>query len=118
LAKNPNAQYIVAGLGAQATAGRNTLRTNPINNWDFTVGKKFNFTEGTRLEFQAQFLNFFNHPQFVAGRVNDVSSATLVDVTGGPVTNALRADNPNFGKFDKVFSSVPRTVQLALKFVF
>jgi len=47
-------------------------------------------------EFQAQFLNFFNHPQFVAGRVNDVSSATLVSVTGGSVTNALRADNANF----------------------
>lgn len=118
LAKNPNAQYIVAGAGALATAGRNTLRTNPINNWDFTMGKKFNFTERTRLEFQAQFLNFFNHPQFVAGRVNDVSSATLVDVTGQSVTNVLRADNANFGKFNTVFSSVPRTVQLALKFVF
>ena len=35
LANNPNAQYIVAGIGALATAGRETLPTRRIDNVDF-----------------------------------------------------------------------------------
>jgi hypothetical protein len=118
LANNADAQYIVAGAGVLPTAGRNTLRTNPINNWDFTIGKKFGITERMNVEFQAQAYNLFNHAQYVAGRINDVSSVTLVDVTGQDVTNALIANDPTFGKFDKVFTNNPRQMQLVLKFNF
>jgi len=38
------------------------MTTRPINNLDVTSGKRFNFTKRTQLEFQAQFLNFLNHP--------------------------------------------------------
>ena len=118
LARNPTAQYIVAGPGVRPTAGRNTLRTRPINNWDLTVGKKLAITERTAVEFQAQFFNLFNHPQFTPGRVNDISSIPLVSVTGLPVTNYLVADQPNFDHPERVFSSNPRQTQLVLKFLF
>jgi hypothetical protein len=115
LASNPNAQYITAGKGALATSGRNTLRTRPINNLDLTAGKRFNFTERTRLEFQAQFLNVLNHPQFTPGLTNQVNS---IGYTGLAATNYLKPSNATFNQPDQVFSSNSRTLQMALKFIF
>src|SRR5205085_8335235 len=118
LARNPTAQYIVAGAGVQPSAGRNTLRTRPINNWDFTMGKKFAINERAAVEFQAQFFNLFNHPQFTPGRINDISSIPTVSVTGLPVTNYLIPGQPNFNHPERVFSSNPRQTQLVLKLTF
>src|SRR5262249_34020563 len=39
VANNPNAQFIMAGLGAYANSGRNILQTPRINNIDFTIAK-------------------------------------------------------------------------------
>src|SRR6185369_6052184 len=39
VANNPNARYIVAGLGAFANGGRNTMRLAPVNNIDASVRK-------------------------------------------------------------------------------
>ena len=44
LATNPNAQYIQAGRGVLATAGRNTLQLPGINNLDFSLYKNFAVT--------------------------------------------------------------------------
>ncbi|HEX2331052.1 MAG TPA: TonB-dependent receptor, partial [Candidatus Angelobacter sp.] len=82
VANNPNAQYIQAGLGALATAGRNTAQTPRINNWDLTVVKRFATTERTSFEFQATAFNVFNHSQFIPGSVNTVNSIGLTGVTG------------------------------------
>ncbi|MGZ7056430.1 MAG: outer membrane beta-barrel protein, partial [Candidatus Angelobacter sp.] len=59
LADNPNAQYIQAGKGALATAGRNTLATPRTNNWDLAVVKRFNTSERTNVEFTATAFNVF-----------------------------------------------------------
>lgn len=115
LANNPNAQYITAGKGALPNAGRNTLQTRPINNLDLTAGKRFNFTERTRLEFQAQFLNVLNHPQFTPGFTNRVDS---IGYTGTAATNYLKPSNAIFNQPDQAFASNSRTLQLALKFIF
>jgi hypothetical protein len=115
LANSPNAQYITAGKGALATSGRNTLPTRPINNLDLTVGKHFNFTERVRLEFQAQYLNVLNHPQFTPGFTNRVDS---IGYTGVAATNYLKPSNATFNQPDQVFSSNSRTLQMALKFIF
>src|ERR1700682_2516509 len=45
LATNPNARYIRAKAGALTNAGRNTLQMPGINNFDLSLGKKFNITE-------------------------------------------------------------------------
>jgi hypothetical protein len=114
-ANTSNAQYITAGKGALANSGRNTLSTRPINNLDLTAGKRFNFTERTRLEFQAQFLNVLNHPQFTPGFTNRVDS---IGYTGTAATNYLKPSNAIFNQPDQAFASNSRTLQMALKFIF
>jgi hypothetical protein len=115
LAKNPNAQYIVARAGALATTSRNTIATPHINNWDAALVKRVNITEGTKLEFQAQALNVFNHPQFVPGSLNDVKS---ISQTGSAAKNYLTPGQSNFLDPKTTFASNARTMQLALKFIF
>ena len=114
LAKNPNAQYIIAGPGARSTAGRSTLQLNNINNVDITVSKGINFTERYKVEFQAQSFNLLNHPQFVGGYLNDVASIGFT----GAERNMLIPTNPSFNRARDVFASNARTMQLALKVSF
>ncbi len=115
LANNPNAQYITAGKGALTTTGRNTLQTRRIDNLDVTAGKRFNLTERTRLEFQAQFLNVLNHPQFTPGLLNQVDS---IGFTGAAATNYLKPSNGIFNQPNLAFPSNSRTLQMVLKFIF
>ncbi len=42
------------------------LRTDGINNLDFSLFKDFQFREGMLLQFRAEFFNFFNTPRFGA----------------------------------------------------
>jgi len=115
LASNPNAQYITAGQGALANTGRNTLQTRPISNLDVTAAKRFSLTERMHLEFQAQFLNVLNHPQFTPGFANRVDS---IGFTGSAPTNYLTPSNAVFNQPERAFPSNSRTLQLALKFIF
>src|SRR5258708_30682855 len=60
LIRNPNAQYIQAGAGAVATAGRNKLDLTGINNLDFSIFKKSPVPEGMKFPFRADLYNSFN----------------------------------------------------------
>jgi len=121
LAGSATAQYINTGKGGLepnnglVVAGRNTLLMRPIDNIDFTLGKKFNITERFRLEFQAQFLNFFNHPQYIAGSINQVNA---IGYTGSSASNYLNPANSAFNDPTIPFSSNPRVIQLTAKLVF
>jgi len=115
VAVNPNAYYITAQAGALANATRNTMALPRINNWDLTAVKRFSVREGWNFEFQAQALNVLNHPQYVPGSLNQINS---IGYTSAAVTNALVAGNAKLGKWNQVFSSQERTMQLALKFTF
>ena len=53
-------------------AVRNTLPIRPINNFDLTILKRFSITERVKFEFQGQFSNAFNHPQYTGGFLNHV----------------------------------------------
>ena len=44
LANDPNAQYVRLGTFALANAGRNTLKMQAINDWDFSITKRLNLT--------------------------------------------------------------------------
>jgi len=114
VAKNPNAQYVVAGKGAKSTVGRSTLQLNSINDIDMTVSKRLNITERVAAQFQVQAFNLFNHPQFIGGYLNDVASIGFT----GSERNMLIPTNPSFNKPQDVFSSNPRTLQLGLKVSF
>jgi hypothetical protein len=113
LAANPDAQYIVAGQGALSNAGRNTLATPRINNWDMTVSKNFTIRERTRLQIRADFYNAFNHPQYVPGMIDNVQ---LQNRAGA--TNYLTPGNPLFAQWNQVFSSNPRLIQLGARISF
>ncbi len=113
VAVNPNAQYIQAANGALATAGRNTLATPRTNNWDMTVVKRFNTTERTSLEFQAQAFNIFNHSQFLPGSVNTVNSLGFTGITA-----FVRAQSSAFNDASQAFSNNARVMQLVAKFIF
>jgi hypothetical protein len=113
VAVNPNAQYIQAASGALATAGRNTLATPRTNNWDMTIVKRFNTTERTSLEFQANAFNIFNHSQFLPGSVNTVNS---IGFTG--ITNFVRTQSGAFNDPTQAFSNNARVMQLVAKFIF
>lgn len=47
--------------------GRNTERSNGINNWDMTVIKRTRISEKMYVDARAEFFNVWNHPQFAAG---------------------------------------------------
>jgi len=59
------ARYIVAGPGAYANGGRNTLAGRPIDNLDLNILKDIRTGERFRAQLSAQFFNALNHPQFV-----------------------------------------------------
>ncbi|HUJ95769.1 MAG TPA: carboxypeptidase regulatory-like domain-containing protein [Terriglobales bacterium] len=114
-ANNPNAQYIVAGPGALATGSRNTLATPPINNLDLTVSKHIAFTERYRMEFTFTALNSLNHPQFVTGSINQVTS---ISITGTTQRNYFIPNSANFNNALASWASNARQVALGVKFIF
>jgi Carboxypeptidase regulatory-like domain len=112
---NPNARYAEAPRGTLPNAGRNTAMFNPIDDVDITAAKRFNFTEKTSLEFSARAFNVFNHPQYVGGNISDVGP---VGFTGGNNVLAAEPQNSLFYQLNQVYSSNPRSMVLALKFIF
>jgi hypothetical protein len=112
LAINPNAQYIQAGVGALANAGRNTLPLPRLDNLDMTVTKGVNFRDHYRVEFSAQAYNVLNHHQFIPGHISDVAAQ------GGFAGDVLYPQSGTFDQWSSVFGSNPRTMQLVAKFSF
>lgn len=82
---------------AVGQTNRNTLVGPGYTNIDFSLGKKFKISEATALQFQANFFNILNHPNFA--------------IPSG-----------NFASGDYGFSTAtvgdPRVIQLALRFDF
>lgn len=113
VAQNPNAQYIVAGLGARTNAGRMTIPTRPINNFDLAFKKGFAIREGIRVEFAAQLFNAFNHPQFVPGYINNVQFRDTSNTR-----NNLIPNNAIFNRPDLAYDSNARNIQLVARFQF
>jgi hypothetical protein len=115
VAKDPTAQYIVAGQGTLANAGRNTLATPRINNWDITLSKSVSFHERMKLQVRADLYNAFNHPQYTPGYVDNVSHVDRSSTTPVPY---LTPGSPVFAQWDQVYSSNSRVVQLGARFTF
>jgi len=117
LATNPTARFIQAGYGVYPNAGRNIMQLRPINDVDLSALKRINLTEPVRIEFRASATNVLNHPQYVGGFINDVQPIPSPGFIGFQ-RNMLEPQNPAFNDPTAVFSSNPRTMQLALKILF
>lgn len=115
LASNPAAGYIATPIGALANGGRNTGAFNPMNNVDITVGKRYSFGERASVQFTARILNVLNHAQYTGGPISDV---TPFSPTGSTQGNVFRAASSIFADPTQAYSSNPRAMQLALKFIF
>jgi hypothetical protein len=72
------------------------LRAAGVANFDFSANKSFNVTEKAKLKFSGEIFDLFNHPQF-----------------GQPGTNL----GPSLGVVTNQ-DSIPRVVQLALRFTY
>jgi hypothetical protein len=113
-ATDPTARYIRAGLGVFPNAGRNTLATRPIDNFDMSFAKRFTVREGQTLEFRGDFGNIFNHAQYVPGYINSVRLNSSYTTT----RSFLNPASSDFAKWDEIFNSNARSVQLALRYTF
>ena len=126
VANNPNAQYIQAPKGTIPNGGRNTAQLPAINNVDMSISKSFNITESKKLQFSSRFINIFNHPQYIGGYISDVAPAGLISSPTGanlyPNSVAIHSftepQSAIFMQPSQAFSSNPRQIQLALKFIF
>src|SRR5262249_2582704 len=56
--------FLTPTIGSVGTVGRNAFRGPGFVSFDMSVGKRFRMTEGTNLEFKADFFNAFNHANF------------------------------------------------------
>jgi hypothetical protein len=113
VAKNPNARYVVAGLGALANSGRNTFPLKPTDNIDLSLSKRFNITERIRFEIAGQFFNILNHAQYTGGFLSDVAGSSQINSR-----NDLIPSKSLFGRFDQFYSSNSRFGQLVARIVF
>jgi hypothetical protein len=87
-------------LPAQYTygnSGRNILRGDGLVQFDFTVSKRFKFSESKSLEFRSEFFNIFNTPTFA------LPGTTIDTASGGQISSTLNAG---------------RTIELAMKLFF
>jgi hypothetical protein len=73
------------------------IRSDAINNWDFSIAKSTPLTEALNLRFTAEFYNTFNHPRFAA-------PSTQV---GGPLFGRVTA-----------MANQPRAIQFGLRLDF
>ena len=112
-ADTPSARYIQAAPGALATAGRNTLPINPIDNLDATAVKRFSLGERYKIEFQAQAFNVLNHAQYIPGTVDNINSPGYTSTL-----NFQTVTSAGFNQPSKFFTANARSMQLALKLNF
>jgi hypothetical protein len=68
------------------TLGRNTLNAPSLYNLDFSITKKFRFTETRELQFRSEFFNGLNHPQFA------LPNATIGVGGAGTITATQRSN--------------------------
>jgi hypothetical protein len=116
VANNSSARYVVAGKGALANGGRNTLALLPIDNVDLSLLKRFNIRESVRFEIGGQFFNLFNHAQYTGSWLNDVSPNPNLGAALG--RNELVPSNSQFGQFSQFFTSNSRSLQIVARIVF
>lgn len=113
-ANNPNARFVQGGLGTFST-GQSFADLEQTHNFDVAAAKKFTFVEDVTLEFRAEAYNVFNTRQTSGYAVHGL--ATPVGASGF-TPSQLIPSSANFGDYGSLFSSNPRSLQLALRLTF
>lgn len=110
VARDPNARYIQAGVGALSNRGRNTFNSPYFNVWNMSILKNNQFTERFNLQLRADAFDVFNHRQYTFGQLSVL----------GTNTNALSQGYANLTSGSAflnhfLFNGGGRTVQLGIK---
>lgn len=105
----------------QGNLGRNALRGFGATQWDFAVHRDFVLRESLKLQFRAEMFNLLNHPNF-APPVGDLQNPQSPNPQFGLSTQTLGqylGANVGNGGFSSLYQlGGPRSIQLALKFMF
>jgi outer membrane receptor protein involved in Fe transport len=93
--------------------GRNTFRSDPLNNLNLNVFKRFRITERFSTEFRAEFYNAFNHQQRGIGSVSPFTASSFSTPSATVVTSGA-------GRFlnQEVLDGGGRVIRYQLKFLF
>jgi hypothetical protein len=115
LAADPTKKYVLTGVGARATLGRNSFRSPGFGVLNFSAGKNVHLTESKYFQLRGEFYNILNHRSFTIGNGSFNGNSAVPVAQGNPQYVAVTDSgflNP------KVFSGGNRTVQLVAKFIF
>jgi hypothetical protein len=93
-------------IGYWGQVGSNTVTSDGLATFDFSVAKNVPVSESMRFQFRAEFFNLANSPSY---RIPENAQATLFANNGSRVSDA--------GKLDSTRSS-ERQIQFGLKFIF
>jgi hypothetical protein len=100
----------------QGTLGRNVLRGFGETQLDFGIHRKFDLTERVALQFQGEFFNIFNHPNFGTFDACTCDFPGLFGQATATLARSLGSQNSGFNPLYQVGG--PRSIQLALKLLF
>ena len=89
--------FALQPFGTFGTAGRNTIITPGVIQWDFSAHKDFRIAEKHTVQFRLEAFNFLNHPNW-----------------GNPEPTRT---SPTFGQIRSTRTNM-RELQLALKYMF
>ena len=116
VAVDPGAQYIQAGPGAIATAGRNTLRSRGFARSDASFLKNFRFKENMNFQFGTEIFDLFNQKPTTIGVFSPVGGA--IGASGLQTnTSFANVNSPNFNDYS-LGDFFGRSVTFRLKFIF
>lgn len=113
-ATDPDARFVQGGFGSFST-NRAVLDLDQLHNFDVAAAKKFTFVEDATFEFRVEAYNLLNTQQRTGYAVHGL--ATPIGLSGF-TPSQLVPSSPNFGNLGSLFSSNPRTLQLALRLSF
>jgi len=77
-----------SGAGRFGNLGRNVFHGPGLNNFDFSIGKRFRISEGHTLEFKTEMFNLWNHVMF-SNPIADISSVNFGRITSAQVEPRL-----------------------------
>ena len=106
----------------QGDLSRNALRGFGAVQWDFAIHRDFSVHESLKLQFRAEMFNILNHPNF-ASPIGDLGDPLAPNPQFGQsiqmLGKGLDGLNQGGGSFSPLYQiGGPRSIQLALKFVF
>lgn len=80
---DPTVSFRLPATGSYGNSAPGVIRGPGMNNWDVSLFKNIPVTERVRLQFRAEFFNFFNHVSFSS--ISTGLPATATDTTFGQV---------------------------------